>query len=59
VALPSRNGAQRQRALHESGADVREVFAAEVAATQRSYPGEGGSDVNAADRTYAGGEVRR
>src|SRR3954449_861361 len=41
VSLPSRNGAQRQRQLYESGAGVREVFAAEVAATQRSYAGEG------------------
>src|SRR3954447_7199934 len=41
VSLPSRNGAQRQRALYESGADIREVFAAEVAATQRSYAAEG------------------
>jgi carboxylate-amine ligase len=41
VSLPSRNGAQRQRQLYESGASVREVFAAEVAATQRSYAGEG------------------
>src|SRR4051794_28660657 len=41
VSLPPRNGAQRQRSLLESGASIREVFAAEVAATQRSYAGEG------------------
>jgi carboxylate-amine ligase len=41
VALPSRNGAQRQREALESGMEMREVYAAEVLATQRSYAGEG------------------
>jgi carboxylate-amine ligase len=35
------NGAQRQRRALEGGATMEEVFAAEVAATQRSYAGEG------------------
>jgi carboxylate-amine ligase len=41
VTLPERNGTQRQRDALASGASLREVFAAEVAATQRSYAGEG------------------
>jgi glutamate---cysteine ligase / carboxylate-amine ligase len=41
VSLPSRNGAQRQRDALERGAGIEEVYAAEVAATQRSYAGEG------------------
>ena len=41
VSLPSRNGAQRQRDLFERVGDVREVYSAEVLATQRSYAGEG------------------
>jgi glutamate---cysteine ligase / carboxylate-amine ligase len=40
-ALPSENGAQRQRRALESGASIEEVYAAEVASTQRSYAGEG------------------
>jgi carboxylate-amine ligase len=40
-ALPAENGAQRQRRALEAGASIEEVFAAEVAATQRSYAGEG------------------
>ena len=39
-ALPARNGAQRQRRELENGASMSEVFAAEVAATQRSYATE-------------------
>jgi carboxylate-amine ligase len=35
------NGAQRQRRVLEAGASMEEVYAAEVAATQRSYAGEG------------------
>jgi carboxylate-amine ligase len=35
------NGTQRQRRVLEAGASMEEVFAAEVAATQRSYAGEG------------------
>jgi carboxylate-amine ligase len=41
VALPAQNGAQRQREALESGASIQEVFAAEVAATQASYAGQG------------------
>ena len=40
-ALPVENGAQRQRRALEAGAGMEEVYAAEVAATQRSYAGEG------------------
>ena len=39
--LPGENGAQRQRRALESGASLEEVYAAEVAATQQSYAGEG------------------
>jgi carboxylate-amine ligase len=39
--LGSENGAQRQRRALEGGASMEEVFAAEVAATQRTYAGEG------------------
>jgi glutamate---cysteine ligase / carboxylate-amine ligase len=39
--LPGENGAQRQRRVLEGGASMEEVYAAEVAATQRSYAGEG------------------
>jgi carboxylate-amine ligase len=35
--LPEENGAQRQRRAFESGASIEEVFAAEVAETQRTY----------------------
>jgi len=38
--FPERNGAQRQRALIESGAGRREVFAASVAETAKTYAGE-------------------
>jgi carboxylate-amine ligase len=41
VSLPDRNGAQRQRDALERGMGLREVYAAEVLATQRSYAGEG------------------
>jgi carboxylate-amine ligase len=40
-ALPEQNGAQRQRAALAAGASIEEVYEAEVAATQRSYAGEG------------------
>jgi carboxylate-amine ligase len=40
-ALPGENGAQRQRRALEAGASIEDVYAAEVAATQRSYAGEG------------------
>jgi glutamate---cysteine ligase / carboxylate-amine ligase len=39
-ALPARNGAQRQRAALAEGATMHEVFAAEVAATARTYGSE-------------------
>jgi glutamate---cysteine ligase / carboxylate-amine ligase len=35
--LPEENGAQRQRRAFESGLPIEEVFAAEVAETQRTY----------------------
>jgi glutamate---cysteine ligase / carboxylate-amine ligase len=35
--LPEENGAQRQRRAFEAGASIDEVFAAEVAETQRTY----------------------
>jgi carboxylate-amine ligase len=39
-ALPEENGAQRQRRALERGATLEEVFAAEVADTQRTYAAE-------------------
>ena len=39
VALPARNGAQRQRQLLESGASLAEVYAAAVAETRDTYAG--------------------
>jgi carboxylate-amine ligase len=39
-ALPEENGAQRQRRALERGASMYEVFAAEVAETQRTYAAE-------------------
>jgi glutamate---cysteine ligase / carboxylate-amine ligase len=39
-ALPEENGAQRQRRALERGASMHEVFAAEVAETQRTYAAE-------------------
>jgi carboxylate-amine ligase len=40
-SLPTRNGAQRQREALEGGASIQEVYAAELAATQRTYAAEG------------------
>ena len=40
-ALPERNAAQRQREAIEAGASIEEAFAAEVAATQATYAGQG------------------
>jgi carboxylate-amine ligase len=40
LALPEENGAQRQRRALERGASIEEVFAAEVAETQRTYAAE-------------------
>ena len=39
-ALPEENGAQRQRRALEAGASIEEVYAAEVAQTQRTYAAE-------------------
>lgn len=39
VALPGENGAQRQRRALAEGASIDEVFAAELAQTQRTYAG--------------------
>jgi carboxylate-amine ligase len=39
-ALPDENGAQRQRRALEQGMSIEEVFAAEVAETQRTYAAE-------------------
>jgi carboxylate-amine ligase len=41
VSLPARNGAQRQLAALEGGASIEDVYAAEVAETQRTYAAEG------------------
>jgi carboxylate-amine ligase len=40
-SLPPENGAQRQRRALAEGAKMEEIYAAEVAATQRSYQAEG------------------
>jgi carboxylate-amine ligase len=39
-AIPEENGAQRQRRAFEQGATMEEVFATEVAETQRTYAAE-------------------
>jgi glutamate---cysteine ligase / carboxylate-amine ligase len=39
-AIPDENGAQRQRRAFEQGATMEDVFAAEVAETQRTYAAE-------------------
>jgi carboxylate-amine ligase len=39
VSLPPQNGAQRQRQMLESGAGLREVYAATVEATRETYAG--------------------
>jgi glutamate---cysteine ligase / carboxylate-amine ligase len=41
IVLPGTNGAQRQREAAAAGATIREVYEAEVVATQRTYAGEG------------------
>jgi glutamate---cysteine ligase / carboxylate-amine ligase len=41
IVLPPENGAQRQRRAIENGASLEGAYLAEVAATQRSYAGEG------------------
>ena len=40
IALPDRNGTQRQRDANLGGASIEEVFAAEVATTQSTYAGQ-------------------
>jgi carboxylate-amine ligase len=40
LALPEENGAQRQRRALEAGASMEEIYAAEVADTQRTYAPE-------------------
>jgi carboxylate-amine ligase len=39
ISLPAHNGAQRQRQMLESGASLRDVYAAAVAATRETYAG--------------------
>jgi len=41
LTLPEENGSQRQRAALGTGAQMQEVYAAEVAETQRTYAAEG------------------
>jgi carboxylate-amine ligase len=41
ITLPPENGAQRQRRTLETGASLEGAYLVEVAATQRSYAGEG------------------
>jgi carboxylate-amine ligase len=41
LTLPEENGAQRQRAALDAGGSIEEVYAAEVAETQRTYAAEG------------------
>jgi len=41
ITLPAENGAQRQRRAMQAGATLEGAYLAEVAATQRSYAGEG------------------
>ena len=43
VSLPERNGAQRQRAMLDSGMSIRDVFAAVVAQTRATYAASLGS----------------
>jgi carboxylate-amine ligase len=43
VALPERNGAQRQRGMIEAGLGMQEIYAAIVAETKRTYAGELGT----------------
>ncbi|MEA2429948.1 MAG: glutamate---cysteine ligase / carboxylate-amine ligase [Thermoleophilaceae bacterium] len=41
IALPERNGAQRQRAAVDNGMSIEEAYAAEVAVTQHTFAREG------------------
>jgi carboxylate-amine ligase len=41
IALPERNGAQRQREAIDNGMSIEEAYAAEVAVTQHTYAREG------------------
>ena len=59
-ALPEENGAQRQSAPWPRGASIEEVYAAEVAETQRTYAAEEVSVSNrGAPRAAARGAARR
>ena len=40
ISLPEENGAQRQKRMLAEGATIEEVYAAEVALTQRTYAAE-------------------
>ena len=40
VALPEENGAQRQKRALAEGTTIEDVYAAEVALTQRTYAAE-------------------
>jgi carboxylate-amine ligase len=41
LALPPESGTQRQRRALEAGASIEQVYAAEVAETQRTYAAQG------------------
>ena len=41
LSLPAESGAQRQRRALEAGASIEQVYAAEVAETQRTYAAQG------------------
>jgi carboxylate-amine ligase len=43
VALPERNGAQRQRAMIDAGLGMKEIYAAIVEETRRTYAGQLGT----------------
>jgi carboxylate-amine ligase len=40
ISLPEENGAQRQKRMLAEGATIEDVYAAEVALTQRTYAAE-------------------
>ena len=43
VSLPERNGAQRQRGMIDAGLGMREIYAAIVEETRRTYAGQLGT----------------
>jgi carboxylate-amine ligase len=43
ISLPERNGAQRQRAMIDAGLGMREIYAAIVEETRRTYAGQLGT----------------